>query len=293
MTVLDQIEPSESLNDPSLSDAYWRDGFAFPIPVLTATEIAYFRGELERLEREHMQSHPRKPLNTYLRQNANHVIKAGDELSRHPRIVDAVAQVLGPNLLCWGVDFFRKEPRTKNYVAWHQDIAFWGMGQTDHEVTAWIALSDVTEENGCMRYVAGSHRNNIVDHSDNPTTNAMLSRGQEIAVDVNEKDASLVELKPGEMSLHHGRMFHASGPNQSDTRRIGVAIRFIRPDVETEGRTDYATLIRGFDAHNNFRHVAGATEDFAPHALDLWDKVAEAQAVALAKGAKSFDYARS
>jgi len=273
-----------------LSERYWRDGFAFPIPVLTAPEVEHFRGALEYAEAHYPK--PRKPLNDYLRANAHYVLKFAEDLSRHPRIVDAVSGVLGPDLICWGVDVFAKEPHSPRYVGWHQDITYWGMGHTDHEVTAWIALSEVTEANGCMRYVAGSHKNLVVDHVDRPVENAMLSRGQEIAVDIDEKDATPVVLKPGEMSLHHGRMFHASGPNQSDVRRIGVAIRYLRPDVDPEGRLEYATLVRGSDLFGHFRLAAGATEDFTPHGLDLHDRVTEAQEVALAAGADDFTYAR-
>jgi len=284
------MSPDTAIGTDDLRARYWRDGFAFPIPVLSADEVTAYRAALADAEAPGRDL--RKPLTEYLRANAHYVIRFADDLSRHPRIVDAVAAVLGPDLLCWGVEVFAKEPRSKRYVGWHQDITYWGMGQTDHEVTAWVALSDVTEANGCMRFVAGSHNNTIVDHVDRPVDNAMLSRGQELAVAVDEAEAVPVLLRPGEMSLHHGRMFHASGPNRSDTRRIGIAIRYLRTDVDPEGRLEYATLVRGEDRFGHFRLAAGARADFTPEGLDLHDRVTEAQAVALAAGAENFSFTR-
>ena len=136
--------------------------------------------------------------------------------------------------ICWlVVELFIKEAQTTKTVSWHQDITYWGMGETDDEVTAWVALSDVSVQAGCMRFIPGSHRNPIVSHHDTYDDNNLLSRGQEIA-GINENDAVYGALCPGEMSLHHGRCFHASGPNMSDDRRIGLAIRYVTPEVRHE-----------------------------------------------------------
>ena len=94
-------------------------------------------------------------------------------------------------------------------------------------------------------------------------------------------------LRPGQMSLHHGRMFHASGPNVSDDRRIGVAIRYITPDVQQHvAPHDYAMLARGCDRKGHFRLIDGPASDFAPEALALYDEMLETQALALAEGAE-------
>jgi chlorinating enzyme len=86
------------------------------------------------------------------------------EIARRPAILDAVESILGPDLLVWSVELFIKEPGDGNVVSWHQDITYWGMGETDEEVTAWLALSDVSVEAGCMRFIPGSHTAGIVDH---------------------------------------------------------------------------------------------------------------------------------
>ncbi|MGI9413187.1 MAG: phytanoyl-CoA dioxygenase family protein, partial [Hyphomicrobiales bacterium] len=187
----------------------------------------------------------------------------------------------------WSAEFFIKEPETDAIITWHQDLTYWGLGETDEEVTAWLALSDVTPESGCMRFVPGSHKNRIVPHEDTFADNNLLSRGQEIAVDVDEDAAVDVVLKPGQLSLHHGRMFHASGPNRSDDRRIGVAIRYITPAVEQHvSPHDYAMLVRGRDDHGHFRLIDGPASDLSPEALALYDEILQTQQVAMTEGAE-------
>ncbi len=120
-------------------------------------------------------------------------------------------------------------------------------------MAAWIALSPATPQSGAMRFVPGSHRLPIVPHRDTFAEANMLSRGQEIAVEVDEAEAVDVVLAPGEMSLHHGRMFHASHANRSADRRIGLAISYVSPDMrQVVGRRDFAVLVQGEDRHGHF-----------------------------------------
>lgn len=269
------------------AERYWRDGYLFPIDVMSRDEASQYRNSLEALEAEYgTGTLLPKPLDQYLRINAHYVLPLAAELARHPRIADAVEAVLGPNLMVWSCEVFAKEAGSQRIVSWHQDLTYWGLGATEHEVTAWLALSPATAESGCMRFVAGSHTNEIVPHEDTFSADNLLSRGQEIAVEVDEAEAVNVSLQPGQMSLHHGRMFHASGPNLSDDRRIGIAIRFITPDVKPDaGRRDYAMLVRGIDLVQNFIHVAEPAENFAPAAMQTYEQVLADQSVALAAGA--------
>ncbi|MGB0506398.1 MAG: phytanoyl-CoA dioxygenase family protein, partial [Pikeienuella sp.] len=187
---------------------------------------------------------------------------------------------------------FIKEPQTKAIVSWHQDLTYWGLGATEKQCTAWLALSPATTESGCMKFVAGSHKNPILPHRDTFAEDNLLSRGQEIAVDVDEDDATPIELQPGQMSLHHGLMFHGSGPNVSDDRRIGVAIRYVTPEVAQEmADKDYAMLARGCDRIGNFMHFRPPSVPFTPASLALWDEIKTEQLKALAAGAEGRMYA--
>ena len=118
-------------------------------------------------------------------------------------------------MLVWNASFFIKEPQTEDYISWHQDLTYWGLTES-HEVTAWVALSPSTVESGCVKFVPGTHNGCIVEHTDTFDDKNLLSRGQELAVTVNEDDAVSVVLQPGEMSLHHGQVFHGSHKNSAN-----------------------------------------------------------------------------
>ena len=272
-------------------DAYRRDGFLCPVAVFDADEARAHRAAYERLEAEFAPGGaggelPR-PVSNYLRVNAHLVAEAPRRIARDRRILDAVESILGPDLLLWGVEYFTKEAHADKIVSWHQDITYWGMGETDHEVTAWLALSPASAAAGCMRFVPGSHKSPIVEHNDTFADDNLLSRGQEIAVEVDEADAVDAALEPGQMSLHHGRLFHASGPNVTDDRRIGCVMRFIRPDTPViGGHRDFAILMRGCDRSRNRIPTAPPEGDFSDAALALYEEVLAAQSGALAAGAE-------
>lgn len=277
--------PPDALS-PETVAAYRRDGFVAGLPVLDADAVAAIRAEIEALEASAAAGAGGRGLDQYFRVNGQITIPLLARLARTPAILDAVETVLGPNLLVWSVELFIKEPGSEKTVSWHQDITYWGMGETDEEATAWVALSDVTVEAGCMRFLPGSHRGGIAPHADTFAADNLLSRGQEIR-DVDEAAARPGPLRPGEMSLHHGRCFHASGPNRSADRRIGLAVRYVTPEVRQAalGR-DYAMLVRGVDRVGGWIPVAGARALFHPADLALYERILEDQAAVLAAGAE-------
>ncbi len=273
---------------PAQTAQYWRDGYLFPIEVFSPEETARHRAELETLESDWLTADLPLPLNTYKRVNAHCVIELAARLAQDRRVLDAVEGILGPNLMIWSAEFFIKEPQTTQMVGMHQDLTYWGLGETSDQVTAWIALSPATTASGCMDFVAGSHKNPIMPHDDTFSDNNLLSRGQEIAVEVAEEDKTPIALRPGQMSLHHGLTFHGSGPNRSDDRRIGFAIRYLNPNARQQvAERDYAMMARGVDTSGNFIHFMPPVENFSPHSLALYEKIRTDQAKALAQGASS------
>jgi chlorinating enzyme len=230
---------------PEALDFYHEHGYYAPIPVISAAQAAGLRRRLEAYE-----AGP-QTIEGGLRNKSHLLFTWLDELIRNENILDAVESILGPNILCWGSSFFIKEARNPAFVSWHQDSTYWGLDPADI-VTAWVALSDSDLENGAMRVIPGTHKSAQLAHRDTFSENNLLSRGQEIAVDVNESEAKALVLRPGEMSLHHVRLVHGSEPNPSARRRIGFAIRYLPTMVrQTAGMTDAATLVRGVD---NFGH---------------------------------------
>jgi len=229
---------------------YDDDGYYFPIQAISGAQALDYRNQLEAAEKQVADDPAKKKL---MQLQPAAVLDFADEIARLPSIVDPVSEILGDNVLLWNATFFIKEAQSPSYISWHQDLKYWGMDDS-HEVTAWLALSDVTTATGCMKFIAGSHKLDMVEHVDTFEKDNLLSRGQEIAVDVNEEDSTHVQLKPGQMSLHHGKLFHGSSPNTTDDRRIGLALRYISTNMQqTANLKPFAKLVAGEDTFGHFR----------------------------------------
>lgn len=242
--------------------AFERDGYYAPLPALTRAEAAGHRRDLEAFEAAHG-----RPLRAEYRQKAHLLFTGLADLVRDSRILDHVERVLGPDLLVWSSSFFIKEPRDPAFVSWHQDSTYWGLSEPS-VVTAWVAFTPSNHSNGCVRVIPGTHLRDQVEHRETRDANNILTRGQEVAVEVDESQAVEMVLEPGEMSLHHIRLFHNSEPNRSDDRRIGFAIRYIPTRVrQTAGNLDSATLVRGMDRFGHFELEPRPASDLAPAAV--------------------------
>ena len=209
-----------------------------------------------------------------------------DALVRDPRILDAVESVLGPNLLCWGSQFFAKPAGDAAYVSWHQDATYWGLSSPD-VATAWVALTPSTLESGCMQVVAGTHHAQV-RHEDRFDDANLLSRGQEVAVEVDLASVVNVELQPGEMSLHHVLLFHGSQPNRSSGPRIGFAIRYAPTHLrQLAPIRDSALLVRGRDDYDHFDLEQPPEADLNPAAVARHGAVIDRQLKILYAGAQA------
>lgn len=257
----------------SITEQYQRDGYYFPLQAMSSAQASNYRQQLEDCEQRY-QSDPR--LSQILRRYPNLVLPFVDEISRRSDITDAVAQILGPDLLVLDCPFFIKEARSTSFVSWHQDLHYWGL-QGDQEVTAWVALSDASSASGCMRFVAGSHHQRV-EHADTFAEDNLLTRGQEVQIEVEESTATDVELAPGQASLHHGQVFHASHPNRTNERRIGLAIRYVATAMEqSPGGNMAAMLVRGEDNHRNFQHCQRPGGLMREQDIEHWQSIAGAR----------------
>ena len=249
----------------SLSDAavqqYRELGYYAPVPVLSRAEAGGLRHKLEDFEASS------GAMQGLIRHKPHLLFTWLNELIRHPRILDAVEDVIGPDILCWGTSFFIKEARNPGYVSWHQDSTYWGLEPSDI-ITAWVAFTDSNAANGAMRVIPATHKLDQAPHRDTFASDNLLSRGQEIMVDVEEGQAAMLELAAGEMSLHHVRLIHGSDPNPSDDRRIGFAIRYVPTYVrQVAGTADSASLVRGEDRFGNFELEPRPEADMSPEAI--------------------------
>jgi non-heme Fe2+,alpha-ketoglutarate-dependent halogenase len=259
MNAASQQHPAARLSPADVA-AYREVGYHYPVRVMGTEQAAGYMRKLEAHEAAH------GPFVGSMRHKGHLYLTWLDEIVRLPSILDAVGDILGPDLMVYSSSFFIKEPHDPSYVSWHQDAHYWGLNSGD-VVTAWIALLDSDTENGAMRVVPRTH---LVDlpHVDTFAKNNMLSRGQEVAVDLGDRSWVELGLKAGEMSLHHVGIVHGSEPNRSDRRRVGFAVRYMTPRVkQTISETDGATLVRGTDPYRNFEHEPSPKADMAPEAL--------------------------
>ncbi|HUJ36075.1 MAG TPA: phytanoyl-CoA dioxygenase family protein [Hyphomicrobium sp.] len=266
------------LLSPSQIEQYRDQGFIHPIRVMSKAEALALRARLERFERE-----TGGPLKGSFRHKSHLLFTWLAELVRQPRILDAVEDLYDGDLLCWSSNFFIKERESPAFVSWHQDSTYWGLDRPD-VVSAWVAFTPASDANGAMRVIPGSHKLDQIAHRDTFAKHNLLTRGQEIAVDVDEREAVSIELEPGEMSLHHVRLVHGSPPNLSEDRRIGFAIRYVPTSVRQIIGTDSATLVRGTDRFGHFEPEPAPAADLDPAMLELHRQITERNAQILYRG---------
>jgi hypothetical protein len=266
-------------------ETFRRDGCVFPVRVMSEADALAVRAKLEAFEHE-----TGGPLKGALRHKSHLLFTWLAELVSEAKILDAVEDLYGPDLFCWTTNFFIKEARNPAFVSWHQDSTYWGLDRPD-VVTAWVAFTPANRANGAMNFLPGSHTRDQIPHRDTFAKNNLLTRGQEVAVEVDESQARTIELAPGEMSLHHVRLVHGSPPNPSGDRRIGFAIRYIPTSVAQVAGEDSATLVRGVDAFHHFEHEPRPARDMDPEFVALHTRITERNARILYRGTavKSYD----
>ena len=251
---------------------FHRDGYYFPVPVLSRVEARDMRRELEEYEATHG-----GPLKGGDRFKSHLLFKWLADLVRAPRVLDAVEDLIGPNILCWTTNWWVKEAHSPQFVSWHQDSHYWGL-DTTKLVTVWIALSPSTVESGCMRLMPGSHLGPDLPHRDTYHEDNMLTRGQEITAGIDEGKAVNLIVDPGHAAIFAYRIAHASHPNSSNDRRIAVAIRYIPPQArQTLVDRDSAALVRGEDTHGYFELEPEPARDFDPVAVEFHRRAEEQQ----------------
>ena len=223
---------------PNEITAYRRDGFLFPVRVMDASEAREARDRLEDVEKRFGPQHYQGKVHLVLP-----FVRA---LVGKPEVLDAVESLIGPDILLWDCTFIVKEPGAATRVAWHQDLTYWALEPPPTVVSIWIAFSASTVESGCVKMLPCTHRHGQLAHAERFSDGNILSRGQEIGEGIDPSAAVDVVLQPGEMSLHHGHVAHASQPNRSKDRRIGLNAQYISSDTRpTSDVSGYALSLRG------------------------------------------------
>ena len=227
-------------------DQYSSNGFASPIRVMEESRAAELADRVQDLRKT-----DRLLAERALGTNCHLLFPWLHELTHLTKILDEVEKLIGPDILLWSASFFIKDPGSKSFVSWHQDSTYWGLKPLEI-VTAWLAFTPSKTSNGCMRVIPGSHLRGQSAHKDTFSEDNLLSRGQEIDVDIHDEKVVDLILEPGEISLHHVRIFHGSNSNVSNSVRIGFAMRYIPAHTIQEGGRTFAELVRGDDCYSNF-----------------------------------------
>jgi len=236
---------------------YNDEGYVAPLNILSKDEANEIKNEIEFIENKWT-----KELEDSGRNYVHLISPVFDKISHNEKILNAVESIIGKNILICGTTLFIKNPSEKGFVSFHQDARYIGL-EPYNWVTAWIAVTDTNKENGCMRMWSGSHKDGLKDHNQKFDKDNLLTRGQTVE-NVPLKETKPVELKAGQMSLHHPKIVHGSGINKSKDRRIGFVIQsYIGSDVDQVLGKMYVQKARGED---NFKY-----HEYASRAKKLMD----------------------
>jgi non-haem Fe2+, alpha-ketoglutarate-dependent halogenase len=245
---------------------YERDGFLFPIDACSRAEAAELARKVSAMEARLGHELPKR-----------FVLKAHlpfpwlCDLVRNERLLDAVEDIIGPNILCWGTTFFSKQANDKRYISWHNDTFFYTVQPAD-TLSAWVGFHDSTLESGCVKYIPGSHRGPPPEHDFLPHPNNMAPDGRTVR-GVDESEAVAAVLQAGQAVFHHESVVHGSGPNNARHARVGFVIHYIAPHVREAGFAGAsAMLCRGQDTHGFWQIEPTPRYDLDPVCIEAMDR---------------------
>jgi hypothetical protein len=245
---------------PAQQEQFQRDGYVFPLRAFDAARAHGYRDRIQAYEQS-------------VGHDANKTLKIKGHLAfpwlmdiaTDPNVLDAVEDLIGPDILLFGASIFAKDARDPRFVSWHQDSAYFGL--TPHrEVTAWVALTEASAQHGCLRVAPGTHTGPALSHVETFAKDNMLAKGQSL-VGIDEASAVEMPLSAGEFSLHQEQTAHSSLPNNTDERRIGFAFFFIPTEVRSIHGRGRATLVRGVDRFNHWDPECLPKHDLDPAAM--------------------------
>ncbi len=254
-------------------DAFRRDGFLFPVAALTPDEVATCLAGLQRLETE--LGSPVADADVKWRSHAYAHSPWFNDLIRHPRILDAIEDVIGPDILVWTSTFFIKEPHSPTFAAWHQDGTYFGL-EPQEQVCAWVALTDATAEAGCMEMLSSGGAPRQLHHAALGLAHSINRAGQTIMEAFDDTNPVAMALPAGSFSLHHELAVHRSAPNRAAHRRVGIGLNYMPTHVRVNSPVRLsAMLVRGEDRYGHFNLIDPPSAERDPAALAVHQEVSD------------------
>ena len=240
-------------------------GFLHSIPILSEDEVGNYRAEVEKT--------CQAIGGRVTRLDALHLFfRWAWELSTHPRLLNCLEQLLGPNILLKSTRLFYKYGRSASYVEWHQDGITERL-EDGHAPAVWLGLTAATVENGCLRVVPRSHRFGLLQHESNPelaplagtNTTAQVrswsrAHGDDLSGRITNVPPDLdarfdLVMRPGEMSIHHPVILHGSNSNLSTESRIGLSASYSTPELYNGRRAVVWVRSDGPKDHHHFEVI--------------------------------------
>lgn len=234
----------------TLREQFLNDGFVGPLEVMSKEEALRFKEMAMKAEEDlHL-------MNSDYRCKSNVLFPWVDEISRHPKLISYLEQLIGPNIHCWDTLFWIKKPEDGKDVSFHQDATYWNFDKKNLAVTAWFAFDDVTAEHGSIEYIKGSHHALQRRHNDIKTDTNLLMRGQTVDAPVVVKERIKTVVPAGSVLLHSPYVIHGSGPNRANTTRVAMGMIFASTEVKPKLAIspESTVLVAGTDEYNNMMH---------------------------------------
>jgi hypothetical protein len=250
-------------------DAFDRDGFIAPVDGVSPEQA---RAALDRIEA--FESETGQEASRAIRVRAVLVLRCLYDLVRSPRVIGALRDILGPNVGLYLSGVWSKMPGGSKFVSWHQDGAYYAFDRHS-SVTAWLALTDSTEEKGCIKVIPGSHREPVHAHDETYDPDNLLSRGQSIR-DIDPDKAVSMPLRAGQFSIHHEMTVHGSTANLGSSRRLGISFSCISTDVRALEGPQSILLLSGENVPGHWALDPAPRFDFDPLSMAALERVQEA-----------------
>jgi hypothetical protein len=252
-------------------EQYRYDGYLFPFPALSAAELAECNAGLARYEG--WLGGPVNQADRRWRSAAYVMLPWLDGLVHHPKILDVIEDLIGPDILVYTATFFIKEADSPTFAAWHQDATYFGLDPHEH-VTAWVALSEASSAAGCMEVLSSEGKPRQRRHAALGLANSINGGGQAIVERFEEAGTTMMALEAGSFSLHHTLCRHRSAPNRARHRRVGIGISYIPARCRLTGTVRMcARLVRGRDTGGNFDLIPAPETELDPAALERHERV--------------------
>ncbi|MGE3643296.1 MAG: phytanoyl-CoA dioxygenase family protein [Beijerinckiaceae bacterium] len=245
---------------------YDQNGFLFPVNCFSKSEAATLSSRVASMEAQIGHE-----LQARFRIKAHLPFPWLCDVIRHAPLLDAVEDVIGPNILCWGASFFSKQAHDPRYISWHNDTYFYAFDPPE-TLSAWVSFNDATLKSGCVQYIPGSHRGPPPEHEFKPHPDNLAPDGRTV-IGVDESLAVPAILDAGQVVFHHESVIHGSGPNNASHPRVGFVIHYIAPHVrETRYEGATAMLCRGVDTHGYWKPDPEPRFDLDPDCIALMEE---------------------